>query len=149
MALVLVDADDQVEMHQAASRWMMLRWVLARCPPSCCRARVAAELLAFDVGLVDDDSLMSGLVASVRCSCPIRVQLRWHHVVLDLNSNPSVDVDVLVVVVDAANHAKPDVVASCFLSMLISMALSMVLPHSILSTLLSTFLLLYSFSAML
>ena len=53
--------------------------------------------------------MMNGLVVSARCSCPILVQLRWADVVLDLNSNPSVDVDVVVVVVDAANHANLDV----------------------------------------
>ena len=35
MALILVDADDQVAMCQVASRWKMLRWILIRCPPSC------------------------------------------------------------------------------------------------------------------
>ena len=49
------------------------------------------------------------LLSLQRCSCPILVQLRWADVVLDLSSNPIVDVDVDVVVVDAANHANLDV----------------------------------------
>ena len=95
MALVLVDADDQVAMCQVACRWQTLRWILFRCPPSCCCAHV--------------DAVMNGFVVFARCCCPILFQLRWADIVLDLNSNPSVDVDVVVVVVDAANDAKPDV----------------------------------------
>ena len=89
--------------------------------------------------------MMNGLVVFARCSCPIRVQLRWADVVLDLKSDPSVDVDVVVVVVDAANHAKFDVDAIFFLVDVDFDGLPMVLPHTILLMLLST-LLLYSFS---
>ena len=53
--------------------------------------------------------MMSGLVVSARCSCPILVQLRWADVVRDLSSNPSVNVDVVLVAFDAANHANLDV----------------------------------------
>ena len=55
MALILVDADDQVATRQVASRWQMLKWILIRCPPSCCLAHVVAELFVVDVGLVDDE----------------------------------------------------------------------------------------------
>ena len=53
--------------------------------------------------------MMNGFVVSPRCSCPILVQLRWADVVPDLSCNPSVVVDVVIVVVDAANHANLDV----------------------------------------
>ena len=48
---------------------------------------------------------MNGFVVAVGCSCPIHVQLRWVDVAHGLDSNPSTDVDVVVVVVNAANHA--------------------------------------------
>ena len=49
--------------------------------------------------------MMIGLVASVGCSCPIHVWLRWNNVVQGLDSSPNVDVVVVIVVVDAAKHA--------------------------------------------
>ena len=49
--------------------------------------------------------MMNGFVVGVGCSCPIHVQLRWVDVAQGLDSNPNIDVVVVVVVVDAANHA--------------------------------------------
>ena len=43
---------------------------------------------------------------AVGCNCPIPVQLRWVDAMQRPDSNPDVDVvAVVVVVVDAANHA--------------------------------------------
>ena len=53
MAFILVVEDDQVATCQDASKWKMLRWILVRCPPSCCLAQVDAEVRD------DDDSLSS------------------------------------------------------------------------------------------
>ena len=49
--------------------------------------------------------MMSGFVVAVGGSCPIHVQLRWVDVAQGLDSKPNVDVVVVVVVIDAANHA--------------------------------------------
>ena len=49
--------------------------------------------------------MIVGLAVSARCSCPILVLLRWDAEILSQGSNPSVDVDAVVVVDDAANHA--------------------------------------------
>ena len=59
--------------------------------------------------------MMNGLAVSARCSCPILVQLRWVDVVLDPSSNHSVDVDVVIVDVDAATQPNLDVDAVFFL----------------------------------
>ena len=47
---------------------------------------------------------------AVGCNYPIPVQLRWVDAMQGLDANPNVDVVVVVVVVDAANHAN-DVLA--------------------------------------
>ena len=53
MAFILVVEDDQVATCQDASKWKMLRWILVRCPPSCCLAQDDAEVLD------DEDALSS------------------------------------------------------------------------------------------
>ena len=76
---------------------------------------------------------------AVGCNCPIPVQLRWVDAMQGLDSNPDVDVVVVIAVVDAANHAN-DVLAILIVDVLATFYLSM---------LLSTLLLPYSFSAIL
>ena len=49
--------------------------------------------------------MMNNLAVAVGCNCPIHVQLRWVDAMQGPDSNPTVDSDVVVVVVDAANHA--------------------------------------------
>ena len=56
--------------------------------------------------------MIVGLIVSARCSCPILVLLRWNAEMLSLGSNPSIDVDAVVVVDDAANH--PSLVDATF-----------------------------------
>ena len=56
-----------------------------RCPPSCCLAQVDAEvrddddslsMLKFEMTMILSQ-VIADVVASVRCSCPTLVLLRW------------------------------------------------------------------------